>query len=205
MYIPEEFKIEDKETIINFIKKHSFGILVTHGQEGLEATHIPFILKEQENNIVLWGHLAKNNMQIEKSDKEGIIIFNGPDSYISPEWYNEEEAVPTWDYMTVHLKGSIRLCNYEETMENLPRLLKFHEINSNIPEKLNLPFYSGMVRAIKGFYFYADGIEAAFKLGQNHSKEDQKGVISALENQNGECIEEMIETMKKNLEKDTFK
>ncbi len=201
MYIPAEFKIEDMETITNFIKKHSFGIFITHGDVGLEATHLPFILKKDGNNLVLWGHLAKNNMQIEKSDKKGLIIFNGPDAYISPKWYNGKEAVPTWDYMTTHLKGSIRPCSYKETMENLPELLKFYEQDSDIPEKLNLPFYSGMSRAIKGFYFYTEEIETAFKLGQNHSKEDQKNVVSALANQNNECIEEMINV----IEKDIFK
>ena len=112
MYSPEAFKIEDRATLHGFLRQHHFATLVTQQDGGLQATHVPLVLKEEVGEQgVLQGHLARANPQWRDfaPDKEVLVIFTGPHAYISPAWYQTSPAVPTWNYTAVHACGIARL------------------------------------------------------------------------------------------------
>ncbi|KPV46258.1 MULTISPECIES: FMN-binding negative transcriptional regulator [Acidiplasma] len=197
MYIPEYFRITDRKIIIDFIKKHSFGILAVISSDDVDAVHIPFLVDEYKENFKLWGHLAEGNMIIENStNMRGLAIFQGPDAYISPAYY-KYKSVPTWDYMTVHVHGTLKFTDFNENTEKIKKLIKFFEPDSPIPDNLSEKPYFPMLRQIKGFYLIPDKIECAFKLGQNHPIEDQMGVLNALTK--NENLKEMTDLMEKNI------
>ena len=111
MHVPTYYKNENITEVKDFLVGNSFGILVTKSIDRPIGTHIPMELDKDENgNDILLGHISKANPQWNsfRDDQEVLAIFSGPHSYISSSWY-EEENVPTWNYIAVHVYGSIKL------------------------------------------------------------------------------------------------
>ena len=179
VYIPPEFAINDQSEIIEFIRKYSFGIMVTYS-EGFRTSHIPFIITANDP-LVLWGHLATGNQQLRGiGDSRALVIFSGPHSYISPSWYAVPGQVPTWDYVTVHVEGTVRLSSRDETTKMLEKMVNFYESGSTLAGKLREKPYQDMMSGIVGFKVQVDRIWGKAKLSQNHSVEDRMGVIDHL-------------------------
>lgn len=179
VYIPPEFAINDQSEMIEFIRKYSFGIMITYS-EGFRTSHIPFIITANDP-LVLWGHLATGNQQLRGiGDSRALVIFSGPHSYISPSWYAVPGQVPTWDYVTVHVEGTVRLSSRDETTKMLEKMVNFYESGSTLAGKLREKPYQDMMSGIVGFKVQVDRIWGKAKLSQNHSVEDRMGVIDHL-------------------------
>ena len=179
VYISPEFAINDQSEMIEFIRKYSFGIMVTYS-EGFRTSHIPFIITANDP-LVLWGHLATGNQQLRGiGDSRALVIFSGPHSYISPSWYAVPGQVPTWDYVTVHVEGTVRLSSRDETTKMLEKMVNFYESGSTLAGKLREKPYQDMMSGIVGFKVQVDRIWGKAKLSQNHSVEDRMGVIDHL-------------------------
>ena len=116
MYTPVQFKVEDVGEAHALMRAHPFAILVTHGADGLVATHLPTVLKVDEASPLgrIECHLARPNPQWKTfaPDTEALMIFQGPEAYIRPGWYPSKaehgKAVPTWNYAVVHAYGRLR-------------------------------------------------------------------------------------------------
>jgi transcriptional regulator len=185
MYIPEQYKNDNPEEIGAFLKQNSFGILVNLTDGKLWATHIPLELDTNENGKeVLVGHLSKENPQWKSfaPDNKILAIFSGPHSYISPSWY-EHENVPTWNYIAVHVYGTIKIIEGEALLKSLKNLVDKYEANSenpmcieNLSEKTML-----QTRGIVAFEIEIDSIEAIKKMSQNRNEKDFQNIISELE------------------------
>jgi transcriptional regulator len=179
VYIPPEFAINDRNEMVEFIRKHSFGIMVTYS-DGFRTSHIPFIITAQDP-LVIWGHMATGNQQLRGiGDSRALVIFSGPHSYISPSWYAVPGQVPTWDYVTVHVEGKVKLSSREETTKMLEKMVSFYESGSSLSGKLRGKSYQDMMSGIVGFKIEVDKILGKAKLSQNHSMEDRMGVIDHL-------------------------
>ena len=179
VYIPPEFAINDQNEMIEFIRKYSFGIMITYS-EGFRTSHIPFIITARDP-LVIWGHLATGNQQLRGiGDSRALVIFSGPHSYISPSWYAVPGQVPTWDYVTVHVEGTVRLSSRDETTKMLEKMVNFYESGSTLAGKLREKPYQDMMSGIVGFKVQVDRIWGKAKLSQNHSVEDRMGVIDHL-------------------------
>jgi len=180
--------------MMEFIRKYSFGIMITYS-EGFRTSHIPFIITS-EDPLVLWGHLATGNQQLRGiGDSSALVIFSGPHSYISPSWYAVPGQVPTWDYVTVHVEGNVRLSSREETTKMLEKMVSFYESDSTLSGRLGEKSYQNIMSGIVGFKIEVDKIWGKAKLGQNHSVEDRLGVIDHLSrssNQDEAKIAELI-------------
>ncbi|MEC4728437.1 FMN-binding negative transcriptional regulator [Shewanella sp. D64] len=126
MHIPETMKMGSNELIHQFIEEFSFGILIT---EQLEANHLPFMLKKSEGELgTLYGHFSRANRHLGKQDACNVmIILEGPHSYISPTWYASFPAVPTWNYVAVHLYGEMSFLSTDETIMTLDEMVDRYE------------------------------------------------------------------------------
>ncbi|MEO0570631.1 MAG: FMN-binding negative transcriptional regulator [Bacteroidota bacterium] len=183
MYIPSSYKNENLEEVKSFVKEYSFGILVNQVEGKPWATHIPMELEKDSNGKdVLVGHIAKANPQWKSfsKDAEVLCIFNGPHAYISSSWYKAEE-VPTWDYIAVHIYGTLRVLNHDETMQSLQRLVDRYEASSRNPVSLHhlSPKTLRQVKGIVAFSITIGKIQAAYKLSQNRP-EDHQSIIQHL-------------------------
>ncbi|NAY90550.1 FMN-binding negative transcriptional regulator [Muricauda sp. JGD-17] len=187
MYIPHYYKNENLEEIRDFIKQNSFGILVNQLDGQPWASHIPLELEmNDKGKNILVGHIAKANPQwkaFQESEKV-LCIFNGPHTYISSSWYKEEE-VPTWDYIAVHVYGSIAIMDEADTMASLHRLVYKYEKNSKEPVSLKdmSPKTLRQVKGVVGFQIEIEEIQAAYKLSQTRP-EDHPRIVSELNEKN---------------------
>ena len=188
MYIPTAFRVVDRETLYDFIEQHGFATLVTASQGGPVASHVPLWL-DRERQVVA-GHLARANPQCDLlTGLESLAIFQGPHAYISPTWYAATPAVPTWNYTAVHVTGIATRLSDERTAEVVDRLVSKYESGRANPWPNDLPpeFRQRMLAGIVGFELPLDRIEGKFKLGQNRSAADQKGVVQGLAGEGGEA------------------
>ena len=187
MYIPPHYENNDTEEIRRFLVQNSFGILINVVDNKPWGTHIPLELENDANgNEILVGHIAKANPQWRhfKQDTEVLCIFNGPHAYVSSSWYKEEE-VPTWNYIAVHVYGTLKLLNEEETMASMHRLANKYEAASKHPISLNNMSKTTLrqVKGVVGFQIRITDIQATYKLSQTRA-EDHAQIISELSERN---------------------
>jgi transcriptional regulator len=203
MYIPPHFKETDNQKIISFMKENSFGIIISSRENFPEATHLPFVILEKDNSVILLTHYAKANPQWKKLDQENevLIIFNGPNSYISPSLYSSELNVPTWNYTAVHAYGNISLfSDYEKLITMLKEMFSFYEpAFIDQWEKLPEDYKNNLLNGITGIEIKINRLEGKFKLSQNKSILEQENIIRKLESDQNPAAKGIAEYMKKNL------
>lgn len=182
MYIPHYYKNEDVDEVREFIKQNAFGILINQVDGKPWATHIPLELEQDKGRDVLVGHIAKANPQWKSfsDESEVLCVFNGPHAYVSSSWYQEEE-VPTWNYIAVHVYGKLIILTEEETMKALHRLVDTYEKASKSPisSREMSPKTLKQVKGVVGFKIEVSEIQAAYKLSQTR-KEDHQEIIKNL-------------------------
>jgi transcriptional regulator len=179
MYLPPHFAETDRVRIVGLIRDNPFGLLIT-SERGLTASHIPFVLQETAAGFVLSGHLAAANPQCACFDgTEALAVFGGPHAYISPAWYSTAPAVPTWNYATVHVAGRLRPIEDADAVAAMLRALGAHDPGFDL-DALPDGYQAGMLAGIRAFSLTPARVEAKWKMSQNRSEADRRGVIAAL-------------------------
>lgn len=195
----------DKDEIFDFINKNSFAILVSQNEGKIIATHLPVLLKEDEGDRgFLYGHVAKANRQWENIGQEVLVIFHGAHKYISSSWYETNQAVPTWNYLSVHVYGKIKILqDTEDKIKIIKSVVKYFEDEDSkySVDDLNTGYFEGLLKGIVAFKIEITDIEGKKKISQNHSENRQQLVIERLEKIGDEDSSEIVEKMKNNLAK----
>jgi transcriptional regulator len=194
MYQPAHgrFKVNEPAALLAELVRHVPATLVTLGGDGLRASILPMLFDPDEGELgILRGHLARPNPQWQDlaPDVDALAIFDGPDAYITPSWYEEKrltgKVVPTWNYTTILAHGSLTLHPEPEWLvPHVRRLVERHEGMRAEPWSIDdTPdgYVDKMVRAIVGLELTITRIEAKRKLNQNRSAADIEGVIAGLE------------------------
>lgn len=203
MYIPKSFEVTDTLKLIDFINKNSFGILFSE-TDGLPfATHLPFLVKERDDHVYLFGHMAKANPHWKQIRDQVLVVFPGPHAYISPAWYEEINTVPTWNYLAVHVYGKfIVIDDNDEMMQVMSDTVDFYESSMPNPwtmDKNDGEFNNGLLKAIVAFKIKINKIEGKWKLNQNHSVERQRNLIKHLNLSDDHNSKEIANLMEQNL------
>ena len=188
MYIPRLNKVEDRETIRKFVSDVGFATLVTPGGSGLpglKVTHLPLLYVDSPGEGVISGHMAKGNDHWKFFDgkAESVVIFQGPNAYVSPEWYESKPAVPTWNYSVVHMRGAVTAVHDPEWLSaHVDELVDFHEagIGDGSKEASYEEIRNKLLGGIVGFEMVVETVEAKFKMSQNRSEEDRRRVAEKL-------------------------
>jgi transcriptional regulator len=185
MYIPAADRITDASRINAFIQANGFATMVSQGEHGPWASHLPFVFDEAEGGGRLRTHMARANDQWRhlQASPEVLCIFLGPHSYISPTWYAAKVAVPTWNYTAVHVYGTAQLEDDAFLRKTVEDTTAKYESKMPAPWMMPVPedYIIGMMKAIVGVSVRITKIEAKFKLGLRRSQEDQVGVLAGLE------------------------
>jgi len=201
MYIPRRYEEEDKEKIHSFIRENSFAILITVKDGNPAGTHIPLLLeKDADGRDVLMGHISRGNDQKQalEDGAKVLVVFAGPHAYISPRWYTKMN-VPTWNYIAVHVYGTVKIVEGDELHAALRRLVDHYEHPMPLPVKVEeIPekTYNDDFRGIIGFKVIIDDIQAAYKLSQNRDAQSFHQVIGELE-KGDDVAKGVAEEMKK--------
>lgn len=202
MYIPKNNIQTDKNQIVDFIKRFSFGTIITSKNNLPIATHLPFLISEREDKIILTSHFAKANDQWQDIEKSNIlIIFSEPHSYISPKNYEKELNVPTWNYISVHTYGQGKIISeYEKVYQLLESTIENYEIEYKQQwNKLPQDFKTKMTHGIVAFEIIVTEIQAKEKLSQNKSEYERKNIINTLSNSKDSNEKVIAEYMNKQL------
>lgn len=198
-YIPPHFRQDDSAALAEMVTSHPFGALVFCDQGQMLTVHLPFLRFGEIDRPERWrfeSHLARANPVAEAladgREVPAILIFTGPDAYVSPRWYVDarETSVPTWNYQAVHARGAVRLAGEDDPHwldRHLHDLIDTHQDRiggdpfgwAHLPERQIV----GMKAAIVGIELLPERIEGIEKLGQNKTAMDRQGVIAGLERQ----------------------
>jgi transcriptional regulator len=203
MYIPNQFRIEDEAAILDFIKQNGFAIVVSQSKDGIVASHIPLILHQnQAGAYCLIGHLSKANPQWKMfeqlNSQEVLTIFNGPHTFITADWY-EKENVSTWNYLAVHVYGTVQIIEGAALYQSLQMLTDKYEPTESRArlENLNEKYVQREMRGIVGIEITITKLEGKAKLSQNRNDKDYQHIIEKLEERKEGDDVQVAEAMKK--------
>jgi transcriptional regulator len=192
MYLPSHFEERRPEVLHALLERHPFGTLVTEGPEGLVADTLPFILDPGGGHGlgVLRGHVARANpvWRETRFERPVLVLFQGEQGYVSPGWYPSKhehgKAVPTWNYVTVQARGSLRAIDDAEWLRAfVTRLTERHEARRSAPWAVTdapADYVQTMLRAIVGIEIELTALTGKWKLSQNRSAADRAGVVEGL-------------------------
>ena len=190
MYTPPAFRVDDRAEIHAMMRACRLATLVTATAEGLLATPLPLILAPEEGEFgVLHGHLARANPQWQKAAiGEAMVLFNGPDAYVTPSWYETKretgKVVPTWNYQAVHAYGPAEFFDDpDRLLEVVTRLTNLHEGTRAQPWAVDdapPEFVRAQLRGIVGLRIPITRLEGKRKMSQNRPLADRLGVAEGL-------------------------
>lgn len=191
MYVPSHFSVADNEALFRLIREHPLGILITNGDNGLDANHVPFELNSKDGSCgVLRAHVARAN-PLWKEVRDGaevLVVFRAEHAYISPNWYPSKHEfhrqVPTWNYRVVHAYGKLSIRDDRTFLRDLVgRLTQIHEASQPTPWRMtDAPgdYLEAMLRAIVGLEITLTRLVGKFKLSQNRELRDRLNLADVL-------------------------
>lgn len=191
MYVPASFRQTDVTELHALMRVHPLGLLVSHGADGLQASPVPFLVYPDEGpHGVLRAHVARANPHWQALPEAGecLVVFSGVDGYVTPNWYPSKaatgKAVPTWNYATVQVRGTVRVVADPAWLRRqLADLTAQHEGRRLRPWSLDdapADYLAAQMQAIVGLEIPIAAIEGKWKMSQNKDAADRAGVIDGL-------------------------
>jgi transcriptional regulator len=202
MYIPKHFEERDTDVLHALIRSHPLGAWVTYVDDALQVNHIPFLVDATRGaHGTLVGHVARANGIWRTFSKSiaSIVIFQGPQTYITPSWYASKrehgKAVPTWNYAVVHAHGVPQAIEDKEwLLGHVTALSAFHESQRTDPWRVyDAPadYIDTMLKSIVGIEIPTTSIAGKWKTSQNRSLPDKLGTIAGLRERGDEVALKM--------------
>ena len=203
MYRPPAFREDRPDVLHAAIRAYPLATLVTHGASGLAANLVPFTLAaEPGDRGVLRTHLARANPQLAdlRDGVEALVIFQGPQAYVSPSWYPTKKehgkVVPTWNYVIVQVWGTPKVVDDGDwLLAQISELTSTHESNRAQPWKVSdapESYVAAQLRGIVGLEVPIARIEGKWKVSQNQPEQNQTGVIAGLRSEGFDDLAEIV-------------
>jgi transcriptional regulator len=190
MYNLPYFKERDQEVVLEFMRKHPFVFLTGVNEENKPvATQVPVFIDERDGKLFLTGHIMRSNDHHKAFEKNPNIlaVFTSPHVYVSATWYDNPHQASTWNYMSVHAKGTIRFGNKEDLIAILKRLTLHYENNNNasttVFDNLTSEYTEPLLKAIVAFEVEVVSIDNVFKLSQNRNEKSFQNIMDKLNEQ----------------------
>jgi transcriptional regulator len=199
MYLPAHFTETRPDVLQRLIRDHPFGLLVTQGPAGIEANSVPFFLDADPAGGpgILRAHVARANAlwREARSDVESLVVFQGAQTYVSPAWYPSKvehgKAVPTWNYVMVQGRGTLRAVDDAEWLRGFVSRLTEHHEAARAKQSAAQPgvwavtdapadYIDTMLRAIVGIEIVLTSLVGKWKVSQNRPAADREGVVQGL-------------------------
>jgi transcriptional regulator len=206
MYTPPHFTSTDPTWLDWLAEHHPFGTLVSQVEDAPFASHLPVLYRRTDGEVTLTGHWARPNPQWREIETQrALFLFQGPHAYISPRWYADTpKQVPTWNYVTAHVYGTIRLIQEGPDLEHIVvSLAEKFESGATAPWSLadSDPANRARLRGIVGFELRSTSVQVKLKLNQNHPVANVAGVIAGLRDTGSEESAAVAALMQKELDK----
>jgi transcriptional regulator len=209
MYQPDHYRAEDVAQMHALMRARPLAALVSCGSSGLYATHLPTVLKDNGAFGVIEYHLARANPHWKDlaEGNEALMIFQGPEGYITPNWYPSKalhgKVVPTWNYAVVHAYGRPEAMKDKDWLHrHVTELTAQQERSEAKPWMLSdapASYIDVMLRGIVGFRFAVTRLEGKSKMSQNRNVQDRDGVAKGLGKRGGGDDLEMAEIVSRHI------
>lgn len=198
MYIPKEYQWSAEGEIAEFISENPFAIIVNQIDGRIWATHTPIIQTKKKN--ILFAHIAKANIQWKsfKEDHEVLLIFNGPQSYISSSWY-DHESVPTWNYCAVHIYGVVNIVEDKHMYQYMRDFMEHFESTEPHGQKLedlSEDYVNRELKNIVGFEIEIKEVQAVEKMSQGKNAQNRKRIVQALQQKDELASDAVVKRIK---------
>lgn len=185
MYHLPEYREQDPERMLAFIKAAPFALLIANGQGWPAVTQVPILVKEREGKILLQAHIMKKTDHHRALLKNGdaLFVFTGPHSYVSASWYSNPQTGSTWNYISLHVRTRLRFLDDEALYKILEETTTYFEANSESKASFrHLPdeYVSSLMKAIVAFEAEVTDMQGIFKLSQNRDAESYKAIMHQL-------------------------
>jgi len=202
MYNPPYSRLEDRAEMVAMMRANNFCLLVTGAGGELHGTHLPCVVDERGDRLVVELHMAKANPQWQQFfDDEVMVVFAGPHAYVSPRWFVRDPAVPTWNYAAVHAYGKVTVFEDRDRKHAAQRRL----VAAHDPDwlgkfdALTQDFLEPMLGGIVVFEVAVTRIDARWKLSQNRGRQEQELIIDNLERSGTAGDQALAALMRKHL------
>lgn len=198
MFVPAPFAFKEQHEQLAFIDEYAFAVLVS---QDLQATHIPLLARQEGDDLVLEGHVARANPHWKQlNNTETLAVFAGPHAYISPTWYASAPNVPTWNYVAVHAKGYLNAMDDAATLDVIDRIMdKFEPAMARPTAGTDQADYQQkLLRGIVGIQLRVTSLQGVRKLGQHKSADDKAGVYNGLRNTGRHDALDLVDYMQRN-------
>ncbi|MFK7817789.1 MAG: FMN-binding negative transcriptional regulator [Planctomycetaceae bacterium] len=198
-YARDDFRPNDESQIFDCIEQYSFATLISDREGGPQISHLPMLLDREARKLI--GHMARANPQWEHAQQGKVLcVFNGPHAYISPTWYEEQDVVPTWNYVAVHVRGPLNITHDDQaTLDILRRYVAFYETGLSSPwsvDEADASFIRKLSQQTVAFEISIEHLEGIWKLSQHHSDARRQKVVAALESQQSENAQAIAKLMR---------
>jgi transcriptional regulator len=197
MYDLPHHKEKNKQVIKAFIDKYPFAFLSGCDKQNMPvATQLPVFIEEKDNRKILRGHIMKNtdHHKAFMHNPNVLVVFTGHHTYVSGTWYANPHTPSTWNYMSVHVKGTMRFLDDAELVDAL-RMISLHFENNNqqsptIYDNLPAEYTQRLMKAIVAFEIEIKEMDTVFKLSQDRDPQSYGNIIKQLSKQgeNGQVI-----------------
>ena len=174
MHSNPAFRRVSRDRNLGFAAQRGFGVLAIDGAGPL-VSHVPFVLTE--DGAALHAHLVRSNpiaRSLCEKERAAVLAVSGPDSYVSPDWYGDDAAdqVPTWNYVAVHIRGTLRRRPDETLRAHLDALSARFENALRpkppwMPARVSPDRLGTLMRSIMPVELAVESVEGTWKLNQN--------------------------------------
>ncbi|MFH1043498.1 MAG: FMN-binding negative transcriptional regulator [Pseudomonadota bacterium] len=201
MYVPKHNQLENRAALLAYMRAYSFAALASSGSGGLTATHLPFVVEEEDGRITLLAHMAKANPQWRDfaAGAEALVIFMQPHAYVSPRLYDGRQNVPTWNYVAVHAYGRPVLIEERAAKIELQRKLIRQHDAGYLTQMAELAdsYLDARLAAIVSFSLAVTRIDARYKLSQDKNPAERERIARKLETSGDSAAAETARLMRK--------
>ena len=194
------FIITDPDEVKRLIRRNPWATIVSHTAKGLVASHYPVVLEEGRDEISIVSHVGRpDDRSLELGQHEVMVIIQGPHGYVSPGWYGDGPAVPTWNHVTAHLYGTPEILSDEENWQVLTDLVHRFEDAMPHPKLLedNEEYGRSIMSGTVGFRLTVERFEARAKLSQNKPAEVVESVMQGLEGGGDYADPQLVDEMRR--------
>ena len=185
MHPDSRFRPDRADLAATIVREIGFAAIFAATPDGPRVAHAPVILNDDAT--ALQFHLARGNGLTKHLDGQvALVVVQGPDAYVSANWYAAADQVPTWNYVAVEMEGRARRLDDAELIAQLDTLSAIHEarIGENPPwtrDKMNAAHFSKLAGAITGFELRIAAWRPTVKLSQNKPADEREGVAAGLD------------------------
>lgn len=188
MHPAPSFRVEDRAVLLDFIAVHPFVTIAASVGGRPIVAQSPVIIRDLDGEVALDFHLSRGNVLTPYLTQgfQAVVLATGMDAYISPDWYESADQVPTWNYQSVEAEGSVAPLNDDELIALLDDLSAQEEarLAPKTPwtrDKMKPGKFEAMLRGIQGGRLFIERLEGTFKLSQNKGEADRLGAAVGLD------------------------